>query len=181
MLTTSYAPDSAKIKPPHGSPAGSAGSNKSGDNRQPKLNLNWTSKPTIVALVGLPARGKTFIGNRLSRYLNWVGLNTRVFNVGMYRRRDSAGIQGAEFFNDNNKAAKELRLKWRSEALADVVSWFNDDNGQIAIYDATNVERQARNFLCEYALKNEYKLFFVESECNDPKVVNSTVREVNDF
>ena len=133
-----------------------------------------------MALVGLPARGKTYISNRLSRYLNWVGLNTRVFNVGMYRRRDSDArhFQNAEFFNNNNKSAKELRLKWRSVALDDIVSWFRDDNGQIAIYDATNVERSVRNFLSEFAMNTGYKLFFVESECNDPDVIQSTVREV---
>ena len=27
--------------------------------------------------MGLPARGKTYISRKLSRYLNWIGLNTR--------------------------------------------------------------------------------------------------------
>lgn len=31
-------------------------------------------------MVGLPARGKTYISKKLSRYLNWIGINTR----GMY-------------------------------------------------------------------------------------------------
>ncbi len=32
----------------------------------------------VIALVGLPARGKTYISKKLSRYLNWIGINTRV-------------------------------------------------------------------------------------------------------
>lgn len=28
--------------------------------------------------VGLPARGKTYISKKLSRYLNWIGINTKV-------------------------------------------------------------------------------------------------------
>lgn len=42
-------------------------------------------------MVGLPARGKTYISKKLSRYLNWIGINTRgkessrsdVFKFGM--------------------------------------------------------------------------------------------------
>ena len=28
-------------------------------------------------MVGLPARGKTYIGKKLTRYLNWIGVNTK--------------------------------------------------------------------------------------------------------
>ena len=37
--------------------------------------------PLVLAMVGLPARGKTYIGRRIARYLNWLGLITKVFNV----------------------------------------------------------------------------------------------------
>ena len=30
-----------------------------------------------IALVGLPARGKTYIAKKLSRYLRWIGLDTK--------------------------------------------------------------------------------------------------------
>lgn len=32
----------------------------------------------IFFQVGLPARGKTYISKKLSRYLNWIGINTKV-------------------------------------------------------------------------------------------------------
>ena len=38
-------------------------------------------------MVGLPARGKTYIAKKLARYLNWIGISTKVFNVGEYRRQ----------------------------------------------------------------------------------------------
>ena len=31
----------------------------------------------MVILVGLPARGKTYISRKLTRYLNWIGMPTR--------------------------------------------------------------------------------------------------------
>ena len=37
-----------------------------------------TSTPHVIALVGLPARGKTYISKKLSRYLNWIGVDTKV-------------------------------------------------------------------------------------------------------
>ncbi len=37
-----------------------------------------SSTPHVIALVGLPARGKTYISKKLSRYLNWIGINTKV-------------------------------------------------------------------------------------------------------
>ncbi|KAL5164457.1 6-phosphofructo-2-kinase/fructose-2,6-bisphosphatase [Glycine soja] len=39
-----------------------------------------------IILVGLPARGKTFTAAKLTRYLRWLGHNTKHFNVGKYRR-----------------------------------------------------------------------------------------------
>lgn len=36
--------------------------------------------------VGLPARGKTFTAAKLTRYLRWLGHDTKHFNVGKVRR-----------------------------------------------------------------------------------------------
>ncbi|KAH9274206.1 hypothetical protein BSLG_002125 [Batrachochytrium salamandrivorans] len=40
----------------------------------------------IILMVGLPARGKSYICKKLCRYLSWSGFNTKVFNVGNRRR-----------------------------------------------------------------------------------------------
>ncbi|VDK67597.1 unnamed protein product [Cylicostephanus goldi] len=33
--------------------------------------------PNVIVMVGLPARGKTYISKKLCRYLNWIGIKTR--------------------------------------------------------------------------------------------------------
>lgn len=46
----------------------------------------------VVVMVGLPARGKLYLTNKLARYLNWLQHETRVFNVGNTRRRAQPDI-----------------------------------------------------------------------------------------
>lgn len=36
-----------------------------------------TNCPTLIVTVGLPARGKTYISKKLTRYLNWIGVPTK--------------------------------------------------------------------------------------------------------
>lgn len=44
----------------------------------------------VIVMVGLPARGKSYIVKKIARYLNWLQHPTRIFNVGD-RRRIAAG------------------------------------------------------------------------------------------
>ncbi|KZF20756.1 bifunctional 6-phosphofructo-2-kinase/fructose-2,6-bisphosphate 2-phosphatase [Xylona heveae TC161] len=47
----------------------------------------------VIVMVGLPARGKSYITKKLARYLNWLQHDTKIFNVGE-RRREAAGGPG---------------------------------------------------------------------------------------
>ena len=40
----------------------------------------------VIIMVGLPARGKSYITKKIQRYLSWQQHNTRIFNVGNRRR-----------------------------------------------------------------------------------------------
>lgn len=44
----------------------------------------------VIVMVGLPARGKSYITKKVARYLNWLQHDTEIFNVGR-RRRIAAG------------------------------------------------------------------------------------------
>lgn len=45
----------------------------------------------VIVMVGLPARGKSYITKKLARYLNWLQHDTKIFNVGNRRRVAAAG------------------------------------------------------------------------------------------
>ncbi|KAL9131723.1 MAG: hypothetical protein Q9217_000398 [Psora testacea] len=44
----------------------------------------------VIVMVGLPARGKSYVTKKIARYLNWLQHDTEIFNVGE-RRRIAAG------------------------------------------------------------------------------------------
>ncbi|KAF2688768.1 bifunctional 6-phosphofructo-2-kinase/fructose-2,6-bisphosphate 2-phosphatase [Lentithecium fluviatile CBS 122367] len=45
----------------------------------------------VIIMVGLPARGKSYITKKMTRYLNWSQHDTRIFNVGEKRRVAASG------------------------------------------------------------------------------------------
>ncbi|KFM62598.1 6-phosphofructo-2-kinase/fructose-2,6-bisphosphatase, partial [Stegodyphus mimosarum] len=139
---------------------------------------NYVNLPHVIAMVGLPARGKTYISKKLTHYLNWIGIKTRVFNVGEYRRLATEAYRSHDFFRPDNKEAMAIRNKCALDALEDVCKWLESE-GEVAVYDATNTTRDRRkliyDFVCE---KHGFKLFFIESVCNDPGIIEVNIREV---
>ncbi|KAK8396269.1 hypothetical protein O3P69_005361 [Scylla paramamosain] len=85
-----------------------------------EAGMDYVNTPHVVAMVGLPARGKTYIAMKLARYLNWVGLPTKVFNVGDYRRQALGNYQGHDFFHPRNRDGTNIRNKCALDALQDV-------------------------------------------------------------
>ena len=139
----------------------------------------YVNIPNVIVMVGLPARGKTYIAKKLTRYLNWIGINTRVFNVGEYRRRATAAYKNHDFFRPDNLEAQRIRNKCASDALDDMCKWLDSGDGEVAVYDATNTTKERRKFIYDQVVaKCGYKLFFVESICDDPNIIEANVREV---
>ncbi|XP_013369170.1 PREDICTED: 6-phosphofructo-2-kinase/fructose-2,6-bisphosphatase 3 isoform X1 [Chinchilla lanigera] len=140
----------------------------------PKL----TNSPTVIVMVGLPARGKTYISKKLTRYLNWIGVPTKVFNVGEYRREAVKQYSSYNFFRPDNEEAMKVRKQCALAALRDVKSYLTKEGGQIAVFDATNTTRERRHMILHFAKENDFKAFFIESVCDDPTVVASNIMEV---
>ncbi|KAL3853720.1 hypothetical protein ACJMK2_017238 [Sinanodonta woodiana] len=133
--------------------------------------------PTVIAMVGLPARGKTFMSKKLTRYLNWIGIRTKAFNVGDYRRAATTE-KCHDFFRADNIEAEDLRNKCALMAIDDACKFLRD-GGEVAVVDATNTTRDRRKLLVELICENNnFKLFFVESICDDPEIIEANILEV---
>ncbi|ELT99741.1 hypothetical protein CAPTEDRAFT_161796 [Capitella teleta] len=139
---------------------------------------NVAIAPCVIVMVGLPARGKTYMAKKLTRYLNWIGIDTRVFNVGEYRRKATELYKTHDFFRPDNEEAMNIRQKCALDALEDLCQWLQG-GGEVAVFDATNTSRARRQMIFDYCTgKHSYKTFFVESLCTDPLIVEANIREV---
>ncbi|KAB1253372.1 6-phosphofructo-2-kinase/fructose-2; 6-bisphosphatase 1, partial [Camelus dromedarius] len=133
----------------------------------------FTNSPTMVIMVGLPARGKTYISTKLTRYLNWIGTPTK----GQYRR-EAVSYKNYEFFLPDNMEALLIRKQCALSALKDVHDYFSREEGQVAVFDATNTTRERRSLILQFAKEHGYKVFFIESICNDPGIIAENIRQV---
>lgn len=79
-------------------------------------------------MVGLPARGKTFIARKLCRYLSWLGYSAATFNVGNYRRGQVGSHVDHSFFDPSNEEGSILRKKAAEAALISLIAWINEED-----------------------------------------------------
>ncbi|KAF4387542.1 hypothetical protein CsatB_030119 [Cannabis sativa] len=131
-------------------------------------------KHLAIVLVGLPARGKTFTAAKLTRYLRWLGHDTKHFNVGKYRRLKHGANQSADFFRADNPEGIEARNEVAALAFDDMVSWMQE-GGQVGIFDATNSYSHRRNMLMKMA-EGKCKIIFLETICNDERIIERNIR-----
>ncbi|EEC51418.1 predicted protein, partial [Phaeodactylum tricornutum CCAP 1055/1] len=148
----------------------------------------------VIALVGLPARGKSFVARKLLHYLNWSGVQCKIFNVGRYRReaykhvaaasadaRAQTGACDADFFDAQNERAAELREKVADLALRDMLRCFSNHE-RIAIFDATNSTDKRRKWLLQECTSPDKRpgkptgVVFVESICDDQELLEENYR-----
>jgi broad specificity phosphatase PhoE/predicted kinase len=133
------------------------------------------SPKLAVVMVGLPARGKSYTARRIERYLSWLGYRTGVFNVGEYRRARVGAHVPHSFFDPDNPRGEEARRSVAMAALEDMVAWLTDD-GQVAIYDATNSTRARRAMVRARCERAGLQVLFIEIRCDDPHIIEANIR-----
>ncbi|KAI5963815.1 PFK26 [Candida pseudojiufengensis] len=106
----------------------------------------------VIVMVGLPARGKSYITNKLTRYLNWLQHDCRVFNVGNTRRKSKLnagpeknplpdshtpteaqspiqnGINGTSNNNNNNNSDVKALTSFKQDSAEHDANFFNPNN-----------------------------------------------------
>ncbi|MEG1610233.1 MAG: 6-phosphofructo-2-kinase domain-containing protein, partial [Bilophila sp.] len=127
-----------------------------------------------VAMVGLPARGKSTLAKRIQSGLKQQGIRAAIFNNGELRRtlfgQESAS---AEFFNPDNKRAQRLREQISYQNMERARAWLND-GGDVAIIDATNGSVAQRVEVS--ATLRDRPILFVECVNDDPLLLDASIR-----
>ncbi|KAI1924557.1 hypothetical protein LOZ58_002685 [Ophidiomyces ophidiicola] len=135
----------------------------------------------VIITVGLPARGKTHISVAIARYLRWLGVKTRIFHLGDYRRATVGPGQDLPedyFFVKASASSVLLRQKIVKKCRDDIYHFLSDENGQVAIYDAVNPIAAGRRSLAKEFGKYGMETLFLESWCDDEKIIEENVQRV---
>ncbi|KAI9246133.1 6-phosphofructo-2-kinase-domain-containing protein [Sporodiniella umbellata] len=128
-------------------------------------------------MVGLPGRGKTYIAQKVCRYLQWLDVATKVFNVGNYRRQLFGSTSDHGFFDLKNATGQQQRKKAANVALEEMIGWF-EAGGTVGIYDATNSTAARRRWISDLLTKHDIQVVFVESVCEDELIVMENVQQM---
>lgn len=111
------------------------------------------------------------------RYLGWLSIGAKSFNVGQYRRTDTP-TPTANFFDTSNPEGERLRRAAAEAAVTDMCKWFREGKGSIAILDATNSTKDRRRWIQDRVTAAGIETLFVESKCDDEDLIMSNILEV---
>ncbi len=132
------------------------------------------SEQLLIALVGLPARGKSTMARKIQQALSMDGMSVRIFNNGELRRRLSGEeTSNADFFSPRNREGVRLRERFARMNL-DLAVAFLKEGGEVAIIDAANVSRERRRSI--EATVGDIPVLFVECVNEDVEVLEATLR-----
>lgn len=111
------------------------------------------------------------------RYLGWLSIKAKTFNVGQYRR-ESTPTPNAAFFDTSNTEGERLRRAAAEAAVADMVQWLHAGEGTIAILDATNSTKERRRWIQDACVRENISTLFVESKCDDEDLIMANILDV---
>ena len=132
----------------------------------------------LVAMVGLPARGKSYISKAVIRYLRFLGCPAKLFNAGNKRRTEGLAGTDASFFSASNTEAKAMREQMAMECLDELLDWLQAETEPEAgcacgIFDATNTTKARREKVRLRVARERpcVRLIWVETICDDVAVL----------
>ncbi|GFZ48093.1 hypothetical protein JCM24511_05841 [Saitozyma sp. JCM 24511] len=143
----------------------------------------WHAGLILIVTVGLPARGKTHISRALERYLRWLGVKTRVYSLGDYRRKVLGGAKNvpSDYFqtkSPRSEATNALRRRIKTEIEDQIWDFFTVQGGQVVIYDANNGNVKARKECVEKFESKGVHVIFLESLCDQEAIITANIRSV---
>lgn len=128
----------------------------------------------IIIMMGLPARGKSYISQKLIRYFKWSGLPSKIFNVGDTRREQYPDTN-ADFFHPTNITTRNSIAE---KVLLELIEWILIKENKIAIFDATNTTIERRKKLIDTIdlfKIDKLKICFIESVCDVKDIIDKNI------
>lgn len=134
----------------------------------------------VIAMVGLPARGKSYLSKAIVRYMNLFGCPTQLFNAGNLRRKQGLAGTDANFFDPKNEEGKAAREQMAMDCLTELLNWIKSTPScSVGILDATNTTVARRKKLIQ-RIKEEtdqsIKIVFLESYADDEELLEQNYR-----
>ncbi|GAV51971.1 hypothetical protein ZYGR_0AF04430 [Zygosaccharomyces rouxii] len=131
----------------------------------------------LIVLVGLPATSKTLLSVAITRYTRWLGVRTKSFHVSEYRRQMMDSVPD-EYFSavPQTREGIEYRRKVMTIVHEDMVRFFNETKGQLAVYDALNIRRSERRDIADKFSTMNIKVLFIESRMTDSELVDRSIK-----
>ncbi|SCU77469.1 LAFA_0A01860g1_1 [Lachancea sp. 'fantastica'] len=135
----------------------------------------------LIVLVGLPATSKTLLSVAITRYTKWLGVRTSSFHVSEYRRKMMASMDCTSFPNDYFSAepttveGRTKRKQILDKVQEDMIEFFNESKGQLAVYDALNILVEERLHLQRVFSQMNTKVLFIESVMTDSELIKHNV------
>ncbi len=127
-----------------------------------------------VAMVGLPASGKSTLANRIHDDLQGEGIACAIFNNGELRRRlTGPESTQSQWYAPDNEEGREIRERIALKNMEEARKWL-ESGGDVAILDATNGSRRRRRLL-EQTL-GDHPVLFVECVNEDPLLREACIR-----
>ncbi|XP_046753418.1 6-phosphofructo-2-kinase/fructose-2,6-bisphosphatase-like isoform X1 [Diprion similis] len=132
----------------------------------------------VVAMAGLPARGKTQVAHCLARRLNWNGESAKVMRVSVYRQKRLDMYASHELFRPDHATNVAIRSLAQRDAMRDCASWLAAGNS-LAILDGTLVTHEQRAEVFDYfSGQLGYRVIFIECVCSDPALLEQNYQGI---
>mmetsp|Transcript_25163 Transcript_25163/g.53209 ORF Transcript_25163/g.53209 Transcript_25163/m.53209 type:complete len:515 (-) Transcript_25163:323-1867(-) len=135
-----------------------------------------STEKLVIVMCGLPATGKTHIANRIARYIEFfLAMETKIFNVGEYRRKLYGANLPAEFFDHSNKEYMTKRLEACDAALSDLSEFMKQDGVRVGVLDSTNSSRDRRSHIRNMLTPLKCKVIVLETIIDDDELLEQNI------
>lgn len=110
-----------------------------------------------------------------------LGVKTHAFHLGDFRRASMPNereVPDDYFLINASPQTVLLRQRVMSACKSAVFKFFDEERGQVAIYDAVNPTSIGRRMLQKEFTQHGIQVLFIESICDNPEIIEANVRSV---